>query len=237
MTALYIILGIIAFFVILLSIKIAVTVHYEDDIELSVKWLFLNIKILPAKPKDENKKKKPKKEKKKKEKKEEPKEESEIIKEPKKKKKGDNMFVRFYKNRGVSGVVQLLKDALKALGGMFGRIFRAFKIEELYIALLVGGGDSAETAIQYGKISGAAFPAMGLLVNKMKIKKYSIDISPDFIYGKTEAKVHTKISLRPIKLIIAVFVLVFELLFKVVFKLLKHSKAPEEPKVEKQINK
>ncbi len=236
MTALYIILGIIAFFVILLSIKIAVTVHYEDDIALSVKWLFLNIKILPAKHKDEHKKK-PKKEKKKKEKKEEPKEESEIIKEPKKKKKGDNMFVRFYKNRGVSGVVQLIKDAVKALGGMFGRIFRAFKIEELYIAMSVGGGDSAETAIQYGKICSAAFPAMGLLVNKMKIKKYSIDISPDFIYGKTEAKLHTKISLRPIKLINAVFVLVFELLFKVVFKLLKHSKAPEEPKVEKQINK
>ena len=214
MTALYIILGIIAFFVILLSIKIAVTVHYEDDIALSVKWLFLNIKILPAKHKDEHKKK-PKKEKKKKE---EPKEESEIIKEPKKKKKGDNMFVRFYKNRGVSGVVQLLKDAVKALGGMFGRIFRAFKIEELYIAMSVGGGDSAETAIQYGKICSAAFPAMGLLVNKMKIKKYSIDISPDFIYGKTEAKLHTKISFRPIKLINAVFVLVFELLFKVVFK-------------------
>ena len=61
MTALYIILGIIAFFVILLSVKIAVTVHYEDDIALSVKWLFLNIKILPAKHKDEHKKK-PKKE-------------------------------------------------------------------------------------------------------------------------------------------------------------------------------
>ncbi|MBR6785413.1 MAG: DUF2953 domain-containing protein [Clostridia bacterium] len=236
MTALYIILGIIAFFVILLSIKIAVTVHYEDDIALSVKWLFLNIKILPAKAKEDHKKK-PKKEKKKKKKDEEPKEESEIIKEPKKKKKGDNMFVRFYKNRGVSGVIQLLKDALKALGGMFGRIFRAFKIEELYIAMTAGGGDSAETAIQYGKICSAAFPAMGLLVNKMKIKKYSIDISPDFIYGKTEARLHTKISLRPIKLINAVFVLVFELLFKVVFKLLKHSKAPEEPKVEKQINK
>ena len=234
MTALYIILGIIAFFVILLSIKIAVTVHYEDDIALSVKWLFLNIKILPAKHKDEHKKK-PKKEKKKK-KEEEPKQESEIIKEPKKK-KGDNMFVRFYKNRGVSGVIQLLKDALKALGGMFGRFFRAFKIEELYIAMTVGTGEAADTAIQYGKTCSAAFPAMGLLVNKMKIKKYSIDISPDFIYGKNEAKLHTKISLRPIKLINAVFIMVFELLFKVVFKLLKHSKAPEEPKVEKQNKK
>lgn len=235
MTALYIILGIIAFFVILLSIKIAVTVHYEDDIALSVKWLFLNIKILPAKAKDDHKKK-PKKEKKKKEKEEKPKEESEIVKEPKKK-KGDNMFVRFYKNRGVSGVLQLLKDAVKALGGMFGRIFRAFKIEQLYIAMTVGSGEAADTAIQYSKTCAAAFPAMGLLVNKLKIKKYSIDISPDFIYGKNEAKLHTKISFRPIKLINAVFVLVFELLFKVVFKLLKHSKAPEEPKVEKQNNK
>ena len=84
MTALYIILGIIAFFVILLSIKFAVTVHYEDDVAVSVKWLFIKINILPKHEK------KPKKEKKKKEKKdkkeEEPKKEDETIKEPKKKK-------------------------------------------------------------------------------------------------------------------------------------------------------
>ena len=233
MTALYIILGIIAFFVVLLSIKIAVTVHYEDDVAVSVKWLFIKINILPKKEK-KPKKEKPKKEKKPKE--EKPKEESEVVKEPKKK-KGDNMFVRFYKNRGVSGVVQLLKDAAAALGGMFGRIGRAFLFEELYVSLDVGGGDSADTAIKYGKVCSAAFPAMGLIVNKARVKKYNIEITPDFIYGKTAARLHTKISLRPIRLINAVFVLVFELLFKVVFKLLKHSKAPEEPKVEKQINK
>ncbi len=233
MTALYIILGIIAFFVILLSIKIAVTVHYEDDVAVSVKWLFIKINILPKEEKAE-KKEKPKKEKKKKE--EKPKEESEVIKEPKKK-KGDNMFVRFYKNRGVSGVVQLLKDAVAALGGMFGRIGRAFLFEELYVSLNVGGKDSADTAIKYGEVCSAAFPAMGLFVNKARVKKYNIEIVPDFIFNKTEARLHTKISLRPIKLINAVFVLVFELLFKVVFKLLKHSKAPAEGNVEKQINK
>lgn len=233
MTALYIILAIIAFFVILLSIKLAVTVHYEGDVALSVKWLFIKINILPKKEK-KPKKEKPKKEKKKKE--EEPKAEDEKIKEPKKK-KGDNMFVRFYKNRGVDGVVQLLKDAVAALGGMFGRIFGAFTFEELYIALKVGGKDSADTAIKYGEICAGAFPAMGLFVNKAKVKKYSIDISPDFIFNETEARLHTQISLRPIKLINAVFVLVFELLFKVVFKLLMHSKAPEEEKVEKQDNK
>lgn len=229
MTALYIILGIIAFFVIILSIKVAVTVHYEDDVELSVKWLFLNIKILPKKEDSEKKKKdpKPKKEKK-------PKEESEIVKEPKKKKQ-DNMFVRFYRNRGVPGVVQLLKDAANAVGGMFKRIGRAFLFEELYISLTVGAGDSAETAIKYGKTCSAAFPAMGLIVSTMRVKKYNIEINPDFINGSNSARLHTRISVRPIKLINAVIIVAFELLFKVVVKLLKHSKAPK-PDVEKQHN-
>ncbi len=228
MTALYIIFGIIAFFIILLSIKFKVTVHYEDDVAVSVGWLFLNFEILPKhenKPKKEKKPKKPKEEK--------TKDESEIVSEPKNKKK-DNMFIRFYRNRGVSGVVQLLKDAAKAVGGMFGRIGRAFLFEELYISMTVGAGDSAQTAIKYGEVCSAAFPAMGLIVSKMRVKKYNLEINPDFIFGKTGARLHTKISVRPIALINAVIIVAFELLFKVVIKLLKHSKAPK-PDVEKQI--
>ena len=229
MTALYVIIGVIAFFIVLLSIKLVITVHYEDDISLSVGWLFLKFNILPKKENDD----KPKKEKKKKEKTEEqPQDKDETVKEPKKKK--DNMFVRFYKNRGVSGVVQLLKDAANALGGMFKRIGRSFLFEELFIALEVGASDSAETAIKYGKVCSAAFPAMGLIVSTMRVKKYSIDINPDFLYGRNVARLHTKISVRPIKLINAVIILAFELLFKVVIKLLKHSKV-QKPTVEKQI--
>ena len=228
MTALYVIIGIIAFFIVLLSIKFVVTVHYEDDIAVSVGWLFLKFNILPAK---EDKPEKKKKENNKKTT-EKPKETNEVVKEPKAKK--DNMFVRFYKNRGVSGVVQLLKDAAKALGGMFKRIGRAFLFEELYVSLDVGASDSAETAIKYGKVCSAAFPAMGLIVSTMRVRKYSIQINPDFLYGKNVANLHTKISVRPIALINAVIILAFELLFKVVIKLLKHSKAPK-PTVEKQI--
>ncbi len=225
MTALYIIFGIIAFFIILLSVKFIVTVHYEDDVELSVQWLFLKFNILPSKEKKPKKEKEPKEEKRK--------EESEIIKEPKKKKQ-DNMFVRFYRNRGVSGVVQLLKDAAKAVGGMFRRIGRAFLFEELFVYLSVGKGDSAETAIKYGETCSVAFPAMGLIVNTMRVKKYSIDIKPDFINGKNVAKLHTKISLRPIKLINAVIIVAFELLFKVVIKLIKHSRVKKST-VENQV--
>lgn len=232
MKALFVILGIIAFFIILLAIKVKITVHYDDDVSLSVGWLFLNFRILPKKEK-----KKPKKEKKKKKKEEKPEEEpkkkDEKIKEPKKKK--ENMFVRFYHNQGVSGVVQLLKDTAAAVGGMFRRIGRAFLFEELYISLTVGAQDSSETAIKYGKICSAAFPSMGFIVSNMRVKKYNIEITPDFIQGTNSARLHTKISVVPLKLINAVIIVAFQLLFKVVLKLLTHSKA--KPGVEKQKNK
>ena len=221
MTALYIILGIIAFLIILLSVKFVITVHYEDDIPVSLGWLFLKFNLLPMKEKE----KKPKKEKKEKK----PEENSEVIPEPKEKK--DNMFVRFYRNRGVSGVVQLLKDAAQALGGGFKRMGGAFLFEELFVSMTVGAGDSAQTAIKYGKVCSAAFPAMGLIVSTMRVKKYNIEVTPDFINGENSARLHTKISVRPIALINAAIIMAFELLFKVVIKLLRHSK------VEKAVNK
>ena len=219
MTALYIILGIIAFIILLLSIKVMITVHYDEELTVSLSWLFLKFDLLPMKEKH------PKKEKKKKEKK--PKKTDEKIPEPKKKK--DNMFVRFYHNQGVSGVVQLLKDAAAALGGMF----RAFLFEELYVSLTVGSDDAADTAVKYGKVCAAAFPSMGFIVSNMRVKKYNIEVTPDFVGGSNSARMHVKAAVIPLRLINAVIVVAFQLLFKVVFKLLKHGKA-KTADVEKQ---
>lgn len=226
MTALYIILGIIAFFILLLSVKVMITVHYDDELTVSLSWLFLKFDLLPQKEKHK------KKEKKKKEK-DKPEETDEKVPEPKKKK--DNMFVRFYRNQGVSGVVQLLKDAAAALGGMFRRIGRAFLFEELYVSLTVGSGDSADTAVKYGKVCAAAFPAMGFIVSNMRAKKYNIEITPDFIRGSNSARMHVKAAVIPLRLINAVIIVAFRLLFKVVLKLLKHGKA-KTADVEKQKN-
>mgnify|MGYP000114463082 FL=1 len=80
MTALYIILGIIALIVILCSVKVKITAEYGEAFSLDVKWLFVKAHIFPqteeqkakkaakkAKKEEKKKKKKPKKEKPKKE--------------------------------------------------------------------------------------------------------------------------------------------------------------------------
>ena len=45
MTALYIILGIIAFIILLLSIKVMITVHYDEELTVSLSWLFLKFDL------------------------------------------------------------------------------------------------------------------------------------------------------------------------------------------------
>ena len=152
---------------------------------------------------------------------------------PEPKEKGDNIFVRFYKNNGVGGVVELLQRLVKELKGMFGRIARSFTINELFVSLLVGAGDSSETAIKYGKVCSAVFPAMGFITSNMRVKKYSLDVNPDFIEGKNKARLHTEIAVRPIKLINALIVSGVAMLFRIVIKFLKGSKAKKAPAEEK----
>ncbi|MBR6619666.1 MAG: DUF2953 domain-containing protein [Clostridia bacterium] len=222
MTALWIILGIIAFFVFVFSVKVTVYMTYDEDFKLDVRWLFIKLPILPKKEKPE-KEKKPKKEKPKKE--EKPKEEEKTA-DPNAPMK-DNIIKAFYNNQGFSGVLQLLRDTVSSINGMFGSIFRHFVFKELKLYLTVGGSDAAETALLYGKICSAVFPAMGLITSTCKVKEYDCAVRPNFIAAEKTAVFRAVISYRPIFATNAVVVMAFRMLFKVVFKLLKNKPKAE----------
>ena len=217
MTALYIILGIIALIVILFSIKVSVTAEYADSFSLDVQWLFIKLHIFPQ---TEAKKAKKEEKKKKKKKPEEEKKEEDKPSEPKK-----NIFKEFYENQGFGATVELIQTAAAQLGGFMGSIYRAFVIENLKLLLKVSSGDdAAQNAIKYGKVCSAVYPSMGFICSNMKVKKYEVNVVPDFISQENKAQFALSLSVRPIKLTNAVVVLAFRLLFKVLLKLLKGSK-------------
>lgn len=219
MTFLYVLLGIIAFFVILLSIRITINAEYFDEFKLSISWLFLKIQILPSNKKDKSQKdKKPKKEKPAKEPSPEP--EPDPDEQPTEKK--ENIFVKFYNNQGFDGLIELINNAASALGKMFSSFKKHIVIRELYLFMTVTGGcDAAETAMEYGRICQKVFPAMSFICSNLPVKKYDVEIEPDFIGLKNSAQFATSIHIRPIFFVNAVFVLVFRLVFKVVLKFLK----------------
>lgn len=223
MTALYIILGTIALIVILFSIKVSVTAEYADSFSLDVQWLFIKAHIFPQTEEQKAKKaaKKAKKEEKKKKKKpEKEKKEEDKPSEPKK-----NIFKEFYENQGFGATVELIQTAAAQLGGFMGSIYRAFVIEKLKLLLKVSSGDdAAQNAIKYGKVCSAVYPSMGFICSNMKVKKYEVNVVPDFISQENKAQFALSLSVRPIKLTNAAVVLAFRLLFKVLLKLLKGSK-------------
>ncbi len=215
MTFLYVILGIIAFFVLLLSVRFTINAEFFDEFRLSVSWLFIKLQILPSKKKSD----KPKKESKPKEDKKEPEEQPAEESAPKEKK--ENIFVTFYNNQGFDGVIELINNFASALGKMFNSFRKHIVIRELFLFMTVTGGcDAAETALKYGETCQKVFPAMSFICTALPVKKYDIEIEPDFLGVKNRAQFAASVHIRPIFFINAVIVLVFRLLFNVVLKFL-----------------
>lgn len=218
MVLLYILLGIIAFITLILSIRITINGEFFDEFKLNIKWLFINLQILPAKPKKD---KPPKKEKPKKEKNKEEQPADDTTETAKKK---ENIFVRFYNNQGFDGVVELINNAAKDLGKMFSSFKKHIVLRELYLWMTISSGDAAQTALDYGRICQKVFPALSFICTNLTVKKYDVEIEPDFIGIKNKAQFAFSISIRPIFIINAVIVLALRLVFNVVIKFLKGTK-------------
>lgn len=225
MAFLYTLLGIIAFIILLFLIPVRVTAHYEETFEMTVQYGPITIKLFPQKVKSQ---KKPKKDKPKKEKPENKKDNKKPDKKTKEQK--DNIFITFYKNQGFEAVIQLIADALSAAEGLFGGIFKHFVFRELYLELKITGPDAAATAIKYGQISSAVFPAMGYICSKAKVRKYNIDLSPDFLGVKDKAMFHFQFGLCPIFVTNSVIAAGFKLFKNVLLKLIKSQNADNRNK-------
>ncbi len=209
MIALYILLGLIALIVLILSIKITFELIYDETFSFAVKILFFTINIYPENDLERFMKKKketpPAEEKPKDEKPEEEKPAG----EPK-----ENFIKRFYRVQGFDGVMAFFKDILRALNGFFGNVFKkAFVIERLLLQMYVAGGDAASAAIAYGRTCAAVFPALGYICETMKVRKYDADINVDYLAPKSTAAIDTAVSVRPIRLTNAVVVLGVRALF------------------------
>ena len=131
-----------------------------------------------------------------------------------------NPLKAFWQNEGVDGVIALLKETARIVSGMFRSIFKHVIIDKLFLQMYIGSGDAAQTANDYGKVCAEVFPALGAICSVMKVRKYDVDLSPDFLANQNETELHAIITLRPIFVTNAAVVMAVRLLFKVVFKVL-----------------
>lgn len=224
MTALYIILGIVLFFIAILSVPVVLDMEHTDTFKLTVSWLFIKIKILP---KDENKKKKNKKQKKPKEEKKQNTIDSDEKPDeiaPKK----DNPIKIFYEDQGVSGIVELINNCASYLGKFTKGFLKSIYIRKLNLRIWVTEGDAAQTAIKYGKFCQMIYPPLGFICTSCHVKNYDVNIWADYCGSKTKGEFETKIALIPRSVINAGIAFVFRIVVRLVKALLVYLKAKKK---------
>ena len=167
MTAIIIIAAVLAFFALLILLPVRVRLKYEDDFSVRIYYAFVKVFDTAKQKPPEHKKNKDTAEEAKQEKKEEQKKQLFIVRD------WENMdkkeFIRFY--------AAVLKDALVKILGFTKRL--RFKL--LSVTVGVGSYDASDTAVQYGEVCTALYPAFSLLETYTKIKTRRINVYPDFV--------------------------------------------------------
>ncbi|MCD7943650.1 MAG: hypothetical protein LUH43_01945 [Clostridia bacterium] len=213
MTALYITLGVLLAVGALLFARIKIKISYNtisssevgDDIKLSVSYLFVRLKILPAKEKKirlrkftykktHPKKKKAEKaatEKKKKQKKKKGAAASATKKGSPEKKE---------ETEGSGGIVRIISQISDIISDVIGRFPSKLRLDILHFYLSVGGRDAMSAAITYGAAVEAVGAALTMLecspVDTHRPREECYRIEPDFVSGKIKADIRLALSIR-----------------------------------------
>lgn len=202
MLALYIILGILLFLFLLTLFNIYVYAVYNDELFLHLKIAFIKIQLVPPKPKKE------KPEKKKKEKKKKKKEPDE-----KEKKKEPNKLFAYVKQKGVSGILNIVKRISKLATGVLKDLFSHITLNELTIRINVAGETAEDAAVKYGEVCAVFFPALRLITEIVTVKNYDVNVNPDFSDdAKNSAYANVIARIRIIALLKIVIVRAFAIL-------------------------
>ena len=183
MTALWIILGIFAFFFVLFSIPIHVVVEADSDVSVYARFLFVKYSLFPMK----KRKKKPKTAKKTKKTKKSA---------PAKAKKKDAAAPK--KKKSKRDIIGLVKLILKLVGAVLRKFPKHFRVRILRYQIVIGTKDAAKTAILYGAVTGLSAQLFELLKKgtRFRIKKKSdVNVYADFLGEKIKADIGIDISL------------------------------------------
>lgn len=97
-----------------------------------------------------------------------------------------NMIKKILNEDGIVGILLLVSNLLQTAGSAINTLIKGLHIYSLYVKIIVGGGDAADIAQNYGTISGIYYPIKGLISTSMKVDQYDDYITADFIAPSSE---------------------------------------------------
>lgn len=192
MTALYIVLIIMAVIMLIIFIPVDCVIdlsynNEENRGNIILKYAFLKFTILPPKPKEE-------------------KEAEEEVKEAENDRdiKGITAFAKAVYTEQKDNTIKVIKHLLK----------RTIRIKELNISSKFGTGNPMYTGIVSGTVNTAVYNAVSYIDRNMKLDKWNVSLDSDFDNACLSAGLYMKVRTR-IAYVIKIGIMIFILLLKI----------------------
>jgi hypothetical protein len=134
-------------------------------------------------------------------------------------KQKNNLLKILYEAHGIDGLLLIVKRTFSYIGTFLGDLAKALVIDEMYLDVRCTKKDAASTAIYYGEVCSSLFPMLGAMVSKYKVRKYDINVYPDYLARQSSASFAVSMHLYPIYLIGIILLFACRMLFKVVLRL------------------
>ncbi len=179
MTALFILLGIVAFFILLLSIPVHITLKADTDVAVEARVLFVKYALFPRKKR--KKKVSPAKK------------TSKNTSKP-----AQNAKKTTQKPKPKRDILGLVKLILKLVVAVLKKFPRHFRVTVVRYEIAIGTDDAAKTALLYGTVTGLSANLFELLgkATRFRIKRNApVNVYANFLSEKSEAKIVLDLSI------------------------------------------
>lgn len=176
--AVYIVLAVIAFLLLLLCIPVHFCASYDGEARAHVRWLFLKYVILPRPEKEEKKTT-------------EKAATAETAKGKEKRKP----------SKPLPDLLSEINYYLKEFQSGIRVIVRSIRIHRFSFLWKVSGEDAADCAIRYGRVCGIIGTTVSLTGDLFSADSVKIRVFPDFIAEEDRLALETDITIVPIGLV------------------------------------
>lgn len=105
------------------------------------------------------------------------------------------------KKPDLAAILSLVKDG----GGVFLRLVKKIRVEELRAEVTVGGPDAAEAAIRYGRLWAAVGAVHALLDNLVTVKAFDVNVLLDFDERNIRAEGILELGFRNLYIMAAIY--------------------------------
>ena len=202
MVFLYILLGLLGLVVLVLAVPVYGHLRYDGDLTARVRVLGVPITLLPREEAPAAKPKKPAGKKAGAKKKTKPEEKPSKWQE----------MVAMFREDGPAATLHYLTELAKLAGQATGRLMKATTVDNLRLELLVATGDPADTAVRYGQVCSALYPALAGIENWVRIRRRHLRVEPNFLLEKSDLYLDLRLHVRVWQALWAALVLLVKFL-------------------------